>query len=59
MLESKRKVTLHVNVDSEMIKLFDAAYPAARTRFIQNAIEVALSDKLFFDKVFWKNLLPK
>lgn len=58
MLESKKKTTtVHTNIDSELLQIFDQAYPACRRRFIENAIQLATTDKEFFDRVFFKDLL--
>lgn len=58
MLENKKKTTtVHTNIDSELLKIFDQAFPACRRRFIENAIQLATTDKEFFDRVFFKDLL--
>lgn len=58
MSENKKKTTtVHTNVDSELLKIFDQAFPACRRRFIENAIQLATTDKEFFDRVFFKDLL--
>lgn len=58
MSEPKRKTTtVHTNVDTELLQIFDQAFPACRRRFIENAIQLATTDKDFFDRVFFKDLL--
>lgn len=45
--------TVHTNVLIDNITTFDKLYPSARTRFINNAIALAVSDRNFFDSIFF------
>lgn len=51
------KVTLHTNVDKSIVDLFNRQYKGCRTRFIQNAMKLANSDRNLFDKIFFCDLL--
>lgn len=53
----KKTTTVHTNINTELLNLFDKAYPACRRRFIENAMQLATTDKEFFDRVFFKDLL--
>lgn len=56
-MKNQKTKTIHVNVDSNELDLFNKMFPAAKTRFVQNAIHLAVCDKNFFDKIFWCNLM--
>lgn len=57
-MEKKPKtVTMHVNLPETLLKRFDLAYPSCRKRFTQLCFERALKDKVFFDKVFFGDVL--
>lgn len=45
--------TVHVNVLIDNLETFDKLYPSARSRFINNAIALAVSDRKFFDSIFY------
>lgn len=57
MKKMENKLTIHTNVDRDTLELFDRQYHGCRSRFIRNALELASNNKLFFDKVFFKDLL--
>ena len=56
-LKNDNFITLHVNVNKQNIELFDKMYASCRRRFVNNAIELAVNDKNFFDRIFFKDLL--
>lgn len=51
-----KTTTVHVNIDKDVLRLFDEAYPSCRRRFIENAMKLATTDKIFFDKIFFKDI---
>lgn len=51
------KITLHVNVNRDLVQKFDNLYPSSRTRFIENAIKLSLNDRMFFERIFFCDLL--
>lgn len=56
-MEKQNKSTLHVNIDSDLLKRFDSLYPRCRRRFLQNALRVACQNRSDFDKIFFVDLL--
>lgn len=50
-------VTLHINVDKDVVELFDRQFKKCRTRFIRNAMKLANKDRDLFDKIFFCDLL--
>lgn len=44
---------IHLQVKHEVKEQFERTYPGCRTRFLQNCLQIALTDKSFFDKVFF------
>ena len=57
MDKKNKTVTVHTNVDSKVIDNFNMLYPRCRTRFINNALRLATTDKLLFDKIFFCDIL--
>lgn len=51
------KITLHTNIEKDIVELFNRQYKGCRTRFIQNAMKLANSDRDLFDKIFFCDLL--
>lgn len=51
------KITVHTNIEKSIVELFDRQYKSCRTRFIQNAMKLACSDRNLFDKIFFCDLL--
>lgn len=56
-MQSRDKVTLHVNVDKKVLDNFEQIYPRCRTRLIQNLLKLVCEDKLLFDKIFFCDML--
>lgn len=52
-------ITVHVNVDRDIVDVFERLYPRLRTRFIRLCMKIAVSDKEFFDRVYFSELLCK
>lgn len=50
-------LTVHVNIDKQVLDLFDRQYKSCRTRFIRNAMKLANKDRDLFDKIFFCDLL--
>lgn len=50
-------LTVHVNIDKQVLELFDRQYKSCRTRFIRNAMKLANKDRDLFDKIFFCDLL--
>lgn len=50
-------ITVHVNVDRDIVDLFERLYPRLRTGFIRLCMKLAVSDKEFFDRVYFSELL--
>lgn len=55
--DSNPTVTVHANVDRVTVDLFERLYPRCRTRFINLCMKKATESKVFFDKVFFSELL--
>lgn len=51
------KVTLHVNVEKQILDNFEKIYPRCRTRLIQNLLKLVCEDKILFDKIFFCDML--
>lgn len=51
------KVTLHVNVEKQILDNFEKIYPRCRTRLIQNVLKLVCEDKILFDKIFFCDML--
>lgn len=56
-MNHEKQLTIHINVDRDIIERFDRLYKSCRTRFIRNALSLAVNNKLVFDKIFFKDLL--
>lgn len=56
-MNNQNKTTIHINIDKDILSLFDKCYPHSRSRFISNALELASSDKALFERIFFKALL--
>lgn len=56
-MQQREKVTLHVNVDKNVLDNFEKFYPRCRTRLIQNLLKLVLDDKILFDKIFFCDML--
>lgn len=56
-MQQREKVTLHVNVDKNVLDNFEKLYPRCRTRLIQNLLKLVLDDKILFDKIFFCDML--
>lgn len=55
--KSRGTVTVHVNVDRDIVDVFERLYPRLRTSFIRNCMKLAVSDKDFFDRAYFSELL--
>lgn len=55
----ENQITLHINVDRDLIDRFDRQYPSCRRRFVENAIRLATNSRETFDKIFFCDLLSK
>lgn len=55
--KSRGTVTVHVNVDRDVVDVFERLYPRLRTSFIRHCMKLAVSDKDFFDRVYFSELL--
>lgn len=53
------KSQIHLNIDDDLKKRFEQCYPHCRSRFIENCLKKALTDRNFFDKVFFMELLTE
>lgn len=53
----ENRITLHINVDRDLIDRFDRLYPSCRRRFVENSIRLATNSKEVFDKIFFCDLL--
>lgn len=53
MIYQNGNVQIHLQVKNEVKEQFERTYPGCRTRFLQNCLLIALTDKSFFDKVFF------
>lgn len=51
------KVTLHVNVDRQILDNFEKMYPRCRSRLVQNLLKLVCNDKILFDKIFFCDIL--
>lgn len=51
------KVTLHVNVDKQVLDNFEKVHPRCRTRLIQNLLKLVCEDNILFDKIFFCDML--
>lgn len=52
-MSNNDKVTLHVNVERQVLDNFEKMYPRCRSRLIQNLLKLVLDDKILFDKIFF------
>lgn len=50
-------LTIHTNVSRDLVSKFDLFYKGCRSRFIRNAMQLAVEDKVLFDKIFFKDLI--
>lgn len=57
MDRKNKTVTVHVNVDAQVIDNFNMLYPRCRSRFICNALRLATTDKLLFDRIFFCDII--
>ena len=56
-MRQRDKVTLHVNVDRQVLDNFEKIYPRCRSRLIQNLLKLVCDDKILFDKIFFCDML--
>lgn len=49
---------IHTRVKKDDYDNFMRLYPQCLTRFVANAIHLAVTNRSFFDTVFFTNLLP-
>lgn len=56
-MDKSKTVTVHTNVDKNVLELFDKMYPTCRTRLIQNVLYLCTTKKEIFDKIFFYELL--
>lgn len=56
-MEKLNKKQIHPYVDSGVCERFERLYPHTRSRFIENAMRLALNNSKFFDEVFFSELL--
>lgn len=47
------KTVIHLYVDKTIADTFQRAYPQSRSRFVENAMKLALSSQKEFDKIFF------
>lgn len=52
-----KTLTVHVNVDKDVLELYDRLYPHTRRRFICEAMKMATESREVFDKIFFRELL--
>lgn len=50
-------VTMHVNINKDVLEAFDKLYPTCRRRFTERCLALAIEDNLFFERVFFNHLL--
>lgn len=53
MPSRKNYSQIHINVPDSLKNTFEQCFPHCRSRFIKNALELALKDRSFFEKVFF------
>ena len=53
------KVQVHLYIDRQIAETFQRLYSECRPRFVQNAMELAINDKTFFEKIFFKDIYPR
>lgn len=56
-MADKNKTTIHLFVDKKDMESFEKLYPRCRQRFLANCLKVASKDKVFFEKIFFMDLL--
>lgn len=56
-MENKPKRTYHIYLDKDIADRFQKLYPNVRSEFLTNAMELAINDRNFFDKVRFYKLL--
>lgn len=57
MKKNNDKTTVHLFVDKADIERFERSYPRCRQRFLANCLKMAANDKVFFEKIFFMELL--
>lgn len=57
MKKMLNSVTMHVNINKDVLETFDNLYPTSRRRFTERCFALAIEDKLFFERVFFNHLL--
>lgn len=57
MTKNDNVLTIHVNLDRDLVERFDRIYPNSRRRFVSNAFQIALINRNFFDKIFFKDII--
>lgn len=55
--EVSEKVTVHIYLRREVRDMFSRLYPNCLSRFVENALILASSDKNVFDRIFFKDIL--
>lgn len=56
-MKDRKTTTVHVNVPSDILELFDKAFPSCRSRFVNNALRLATSDRALFDRIFFCDIV--
>lgn len=51
------KITVTTHVERRVIDSFDKMYPSCRARFCENAIKIAVTDRKFFDNIFFRDII--
>lgn len=52
-MKSQNKKVFHLFLRKDIHEMFQRLYPHCETRFCENAINLAINDKSFFDRVFF------
>lgn len=54
MPNPKDKTVYHVVLNKKTREDFESKYPRLLSKFINNAVELAINNKLIFEKIFFK-----
>lgn len=56
-MKLKNNKQIHIYVDERIRDDFERNYPHCRSRFVENAMKLALKDKDIFDKIFFCDIM--
>lgn len=56
-MKNTNKITLSTSVERSLLERFDRNFPHCRSRFISNAMEMALNDRKVFDNIFFRDII--